>query len=342
MNDLTIPAKEFETLYPTFSHSIKRTYKLLSDIKSFEDVERTFLKGAGLSINTYKSYIEAVKQFYAFTDHKLPTQCTPGDVEAFYDHLLEKGMDRNTAYLRIRGLKKYFEGVKKVIPFYKSPFDIMSEKLLKKLNRTKKGNRTKKTLSEKEVKKLLEWLKADDSELGVSNHALVFFLVTSGLRVSELTQLRWKDVEFSEGKWRAYFTGKGDKPAEQELYEPALRACTEYFKKIFHRAPKPEDYLFYTVPSYHSDVRRPLTNRHTIWKRIEELGENAKKAGVIKRDITFSPHLFRRTYATLLYKKGMKIKAIQAKTRHASIETLIKHYIDDSEPAGGYLDLVFA
>ena len=159
MNDLTYPNR-LESLYPTLPKNLEKTCRILSKIKSFEDIERVFLKGAGLSINTYKSYLEAVKQFYRFTNNKLPTQCTPGDVEAFYDDLCER-VDRSTAYLRIRGLRKYFEGVKKMVPFYESPFDCMDKKLTKKLNRTKKGNRTKKTLTPAEVKRLLSWLEKD-------------------------------------------------------------------------------------------------------------------------------------------------------------------------------------
>jgi len=37
-------------------------------------------------------------------------------------------VDRNTAYLRIRGLKKFFSGIRNVLPIYTSPFEIMSEK----------------------------------------------------------------------------------------------------------------------------------------------------------------------------------------------------------------------
>jgi hypothetical protein len=68
MNDLTFPTK-LENLYPTLPKSLEKTCKILSKIKSFEDIERIFLKGAGLSINTYKSYLEAVKQFYKFTNN---------------------------------------------------------------------------------------------------------------------------------------------------------------------------------------------------------------------------------------------------------------------------------
>lgn len=60
-------------------------------------------------------------------------------------------------------------------------------------------------------------------------------------------------------------------------------------------------------------------------------------AGIIKRKIIFSPHLFRRSYATLLYKSGMGLKAIRVKTRHTSMEVLTRHYIHDEEPATPYL-----
>jgi integrase len=66
--------------------------------------------------------------------------------------------------------------------------------------------------------------------------------------------------------------------------------------------------------------------------------KKVREEGVIKRDIVISPHMFRRTYATLLYKCGMKLKAIQGKTRHTDIEVLAKHYIHDEEPAKPYLE----
>jgi len=339
MNDLIIPTK-FEEAFPTTIEGFKKAWKIFNSINSFEDIEREFLLGRGLSPNTYRNYLGAVKRFYEFTGHMHPLQVKPADIEKFYDARV-KEVDRNTAYLDIRGLKKFFAGIRDVIPIYTSPFDTMSENLNRKLNRTKKGNRTKKALSPAEVKRLLAWLSKDRTVQGLENYAIVYMLVTSGLRADELCQLHWKNIEYYEGVWKAYFIGKGAKEAEQELYEPALRACTEYFKAQFKRAPKPEDALFWTLPSYNGDDPRPMPYP-TLWHRVKKIGKEAKENGIIKRDLTFSPHLFRRTYATLLYKKGMKIKAIQAKTRHASIETLIKHYIDDSEPAGGYLDLIFA
>ena len=132
------------------------------------------------------------------------------------------------------------------------------------------------------------------------------------------------------------FIGKGSKEAEQELYAPAVEACKAYFKKHFRRDPGPEDYLFYTIPVFADDESRPMPY-HVLWYRIHKVGEKARAEGIIKRELQISSHLFRRTYATLLYREGMKIRAIQEKTRHSNVETLMKHYVHDDDQASPYL-----
>ena len=79
---------------------------------------------------------------------------------------------------------------------------------------------------------------------------------------------------------------------------------------------------------------------HTLWQRVRLVGARARTEGILRRELQFSPHLFRRSYATALYKSGMGPKAIQEKTRHANIEVLTKHYISDEEPASGYLSKI--
>lgn len=218
----------------------------------------------------------------------------------------------------------------------------MDERLIRKLNRTRKG-KTKKALSVEEVNHLLGYLrdKAGESVIDTENYAMVFMLVTSGLRASELCSLRWKDIDYFEGKWSASFIGKGDKEAEQELYSPAVKACREYFRKHFGRNPKPEDHLFWTVPVLKDERPAPM-NPHALWYRIKRIGMAVKTNGCVKRDINFSPNLFRRTYATALYKSGMKLKAIMEKTRHSNIDVLAKHYISDEEPASPYFERMLA
>ena len=215
----------------------------------------------------------------------------------------------------------------------------MSKNLHKKLSKTKKGNRTKKALTAGEIKTLLSWLNQDKSIYGLENYSLFYMLVTSGLRASELCQLKWKDLDFIEGVYIARFIGKGEKQAEQEIYTPAVLACLDYFRMQFKRNPQPEDFVFYSVPRFKGDKVKSLSYR-ALWYRITQTGKEARKQGILKREISFTPHLMRRSYATVLYKSGMKIKAIQEKTRHASIDTLVKHYIHDEENTSPYFDKI--
>jgi integrase/recombinase XerD len=341
MNTEMVRFADVEAAFPSMAEGLRKAFTLFNSVKSFEDLEREFLKGAGLSPNTYRSYLCAVKQFYEYTNGLHPFQVRPNNIEAWYDSLIKSGLDRNTAYLRIRGLKRFFTGIRNVLPAYTSPFDVMNEKLSSKLNKTRTGNRTKAALTAEEIRALLESIDTTTTR-GLQDRAIVFMLVTSGLRSAELLQLRWKDLERREGTWYARFIGKGDKAAEQELFTAAVEAADRAFKAQ-HGAGNPplEAALFWTLPSFPGDQARPLTY-HTLWSRVRDIGAAARKAGTITRELQFSPHLFRRSYATALYKSGMKIKAIQEKTRHASVEVLMKHYIKDTEPAAAYLDKIFS
>ena len=325
MNDLTIPSSLLSQ-YPFIATELQKTQGVLSSIHSFEDIERIFLQGQGLSAHTYRSYLTAVKQFYEFTGGLNPLQVTPALIEMFYDYLV-KNHSRNTAYLRIYGLKKFFQGVKKVLPFYSSPFEGMNKNLKRKLGRRCQGNRTPKALSEDELRRVLVHLRNDKSLKGLENYALVLFLATSGLRSDEFCQLTWRDLDYREGRWYCYFLGKGGYYSEQEVQLQALGAARSYFQAQFKRDPLPEDHLFYCLESYRGKKLSPLSYQ-VLRFRIKAVGRDVQANGIIKREMNWSPHLLRRTACTIFYKKTRDIKATQNFSRHAKADTLIKHYVD--------------
>lgn len=323
----------FRRSFPGIAEGIRKAQEVFESVQSFKDTERVFLKGAGLSANTYRSYLEAVRQFYGFTSGKHPLQVTAADIEAFYDAVLKRA-DLNTAYLRIMGLKRFFAGVRTVLPIFTSPFESMSEKLTRKLGRSRRKRRTKTALTKAEADALLCWLRRDSSPVGRENLALVTLLLTSGLRASELCGLRWGAVQKSEG-WYCSFVAKGGDTQEQPLLEEAVDLTRAAFKARMRREPKADDALFFTLPAYKGDRPRPLAY-HALWSRIVTVGRNARDQGIIARDLAFTPHLFRRSFATLLVKGGMDLKAVQMLTRHASLEVLARHYVDSAERPDKY------
>jgi len=342
MSGELVLASEFQQAFPTIAAGLRKAQSVFDSIKSFEDIERVFLKGAGLSVNTYRSYLSSVRAFYEWSGGKHPLTVVPADIESWYDSL-SAHVDRSTACLRICGLKRFFVGVQKVVPVFTSPFDacVMSSKLSAKLSRVKKGNRTKKAMTAAELRALLAWLEGDRTARGLEDYAIVFTLATSGLRASELLQLRWQDLDLADATWTARFTGKGDTAAEQELYPQAVEACRRYFIVVKKRNPEPADALFWTLPALKGEISAPM-KYHALWRRVRQIGERARAAGILKRELQFSPHLMRRTYATCLYRSGMGLRAIQLKTRHANMEVLLRHYVDDSAPASPHLEKILA
>lgn len=311
-----------------------KAWAVFGEINSFEDLESYFLRGAGLSRYTYRNYRDSFKRLYDFLKGKHPAQVTAADLEAFYDRRLET-VDRLTAYLDIRGIKKCFEGMKYAVPGLKSPFDKMPEKLVKKLNRTKQ-QQTKGTLSKAEIQNVLEFLSKGVQVKDVGNYAIVQFLYSTGLRGEELCSLRYKDIEYDEDEkiYYAVGIGKGEKPFRQEIvYHEAVEVARRYFHLVHGRDPRLEDPLFWTI----SHGIRPM-RYHALYERIKELGEKLKEAGVIRRNVNFTPHLLRRSIITHLYKNGMRIKALRHFSRHSSVETLMKYYVEDTEPASKYAE----
>ena len=292
-------------------------------INSWDEFARRFLLGDGKSKRTYESYLASSKQFYDFTGGLHPMQAgTPEWIEQFYDSLTGA---QNSKALAISGLKYLYKKVGERFPYYVSPFDVMNEKLTKKLNKTKKSG-TKAALTQNELNRLLSWLKERTDPKGKLAYSAIYMLSTTGLRATELCNLRWSDIEERDGVRYAHGIGKGDKPFCQEVFEPALRT-------IKHKG----EYLFYRLRD-----ERPL-NAHGLWDIVRAIGEQAREAGIIaeNRKVTFSPHLFRRTYCTLLSKAGMDIKALSELSRHSSVETLAKHYLDTTEAAAPYLNKIF-
>ena len=239
LNVSNLTPKKIEQYYPNFVEGFRRAKSIMDKIKTWSDVALYLLKGQGLAAGSYRVDVVAIRQLYEFTQGLNPFQLTPNHIEAFYDSILQL-VDRNTAYNKIMGLKRFFNGIKKLCPGYVSPFDVMNDKLANKLSRTKK-TRTKKALTVKEIQDLLAWLKKDRSREGKTNYEIVLMLVTSGLRAAELCSLRWQDLSCVNGIWTAHFIGKREKESEQELYPAAVESC----RKI-----KRGKYLFY---SHHWD-----------------------------------------------------------------------------------------
>lgn len=131
-------------------------------------------------------------------------------------------------------------------------------------------------------------------------------LFSTGLRVSELTNLKRKSIDLK----RREFTvrGKGDKPRVVFLSSEARNLLDQYFDKRTDNAEPV--FISHAGPAKH----QALTDR-SIQRIVQKY---ATSAGIAKK---VTPHIFRHSFATDLLINGADIRSVQAMLGHSSITT---------------------
>ncbi|MBI4251128.1 MAG: site-specific tyrosine recombinase XerD [Candidatus Tectomicrobia bacterium] len=167
--------------------------------------------------------------------------------------------------------------------------------------------RLPKTLTDEEVDRLLA---APDENTLESRRdgAMLELLYATGMRVSELVQLRLGQVRLDAGFCLVH--GKGEKTRLVPLGDVARKRVADYLAEVrpAFRRGRLSDYLFLT--------RRggPMT-RQAFWFRIKIWSHIAE----IKCEV--SPHMLRHSFATHLLRRGADLRALQALLGHADIST---------------------
>jgi len=163
-------------------------------------------------------------------------------------------------------------------------------------------------MSEKQVDNLLAAPDAD-SALGLRDRAMLETLYATGLRVSELVNLKLHEIGFNEGVLRAL--GKGSKERLVPLGEQAIDWLGRYLNEARPEILKDRqsDALFVTA-------RGGAMTRQAFWQLIKRY---ALVAGIAPEKL--SPHVLRHAFATHLLNHGADLRVVQLLLGHADIST---------------------
>jgi integrase/recombinase XerD len=171
-----------------------------------------------------------------------------------------------------------------------------------------KPARLPKVLSEKNVEALLA-APPGDTPLGLRDRAMLETLYATGLRVSELVNLKLHEIGFNEGVLRVL--GKGSKERLVPLGEQAIDWLGRYFNEARHDIIRGQqsDALFVTSRG------GPMT-RQAFWQLIKRYAE---QGGIDPAKL--SPHVLRHAFATHLLNHGADLRVVQLLLGHADIST---------------------
>jgi integrase/recombinase XerD len=169
------------------------------------------------------------------------------------------------------------------------------------------GRALPQSLTEDEVDALLAAPNVAEP-LGHRDRAMLEVLYATGVRVSELINLRMSQINLNQGVLR--IIGKGDRERLIPLGDEAQDWLREFIEgpRVEILLERQTDYLFPTR-------RGDRMTRQAFWHIIKRY---AKKAGVVKK---LSPHTVRHAFATHLLNNGADLRVVQLLLGHSDVST---------------------
>jgi integrase/recombinase XerD len=271
----------------------------LKNFKSYLTLERS------LSENSIEAYLRDVGKLWEYLEIAgeldiQPETVTDKHIFNFFYYIGELGLEATSQARMLSGLKAFFK--------YLLLEDIIKTDPMALIMSPKIGRKLPATLTFPEIEKVLDTIDLSTNE-GTRNRAILEVLYSSGLRVSELVEMKLTECFFDIGFLR--IIGKGDKVRLVPIGRDALHYVKIYLESVRNQQeikPEAENHVFL-------NRRGNKLSRVMIFLIIKDL---VALAGIQK---TISPHSFRHSFATHLIEGGADLRAVQEMLGHESITT---------------------
>jgi integrase/recombinase XerD len=270
----------------------------------------------GLAQNTILAYGRDLKRFAEFLRkrHKQRMEdVTREDIVDFLSSLYKEKLDSRSVarYLvSLRGLYKFgmMEGTVDIDP-------------TENLESPKVRSSLPTYLRVEEIDKLLQAPNLA-TPIGLRDRAMLEVLYSTGLRVSELLNLRISDVDMRMGCVRCI--GKGDKERLVPIGRKAIEAVEQYLAQARPKFARPSSPPPHNQSLFLTSIGRRLS-RVSIWKILHDYGTRLGLRGRL------TPHKLRHSFATHLLEGGADLRSVQLMLGHADISTtqIYTHVVEE-------------
>lgn len=256
-----------------------------------------------LNEKTIKAYTIDLNQYLEFIT---TTEINQKIINEYIHYLNKKYLKYKTIKRKIASVKAFYsyleyEEIIDYSPFNKIKTKIKEPKLLPKT--------IQKDYIDKIIHLLLKDLKNSKTEfqkkISLRNITLISVMFSTGIRVSELCNIKLKDIDLLEKKLKIF--GKGSK--ERILYlgnSNVVQLCQMYL--TYNNTCKKNEFFF--LNKFNKKLSEQTVR--ILLKKIES---------ELELSTHITPHMFRHTFATTLLEKGVDIRYIQNILGHSSIST---------------------
>jgi integrase/recombinase XerD len=255
----------------------------------------------GLSTNTlgaYRADLAALQRWLAQRDTSL-IYASRADLLAFIASRAKQGSKPRSTARQLSSFRRFYRFLLRE--------GVIQEDPTVKIDMPKIGRSLPRSLTESEVDALLAAPETSDP-LGHRDRAMLEVLYATGLRVSELINLRQSEVNLNQGVLR--IRGKGDRERLIPFGEESQRWIREFMTgpRLEILLERQSEYLFPTR-------RGDRMTRQAFWHIIKRY---AKKADIEAR---LSPHTLRHAFATHLLNHGADLRVVQMLLGHSDLST---------------------
>ncbi len=254
----------------------------------------------GLAENTIESYSRDIVRFFRFLEQEnlSPIDVSQDQTEQ-YIRTLAKSLSPTSVARNISAIKTFFRFLVSEGRLTNSPARLVETPKL--------PLRLPEVISREEVERLLAQPDISNA-LGLRDSAMLEALYATGLRVTELINLKMSNINLEAGYVRTL--GKGSKERIVPIGDKAMAAIKDYLSNGRPQLSKKR-----VSPFLFLNARGQNISRQGFWKIIKKYGI---KAG-IKKKIT--PHGIRHAFATHLLDAGADLRSVQVMLGHADIST---------------------
>ena len=251
------------------------------------------------TVLAYRKDLEQVLDFvnlsFALDDLSV---CSHAELRAWIIDLVEQGFSSTTVNRKLATLRSYYKFLLRSRIIEKDPtYKLKSLKNPKKLPEFLQENSINSVLEESHYKEGFE---------GQRDRMVMEFLYLTGVRLAELIQLQWKDLNLIEDQVKVL--GKRQKeriiPISKSLKQNIL-----LYQKVFEERFSKAEINSYFIVSNKGEQSYPMMIYRIVKARLDQIAETSKR----------SPHLLRHTFATHLLNKGADLNAVKDLLGHANL-----------------------
>lgn len=271
------------------------------------------LEEDGKSGKTVESYVGDTSAFVAFLESK-GVDFT-GEMKRFYitsyrNYLIENQYELSTINKKVNSIQSF----NKYLVDNGYTKNVVVDIVKDRVKLAYGSERQVEVLTDRQVEKILFYIQ-NEERVSKRNKMIVLLLLYTGLRVSELCDIKVKNIDFLTAHLKVF--GKGGKVREVPLKPEVVEAVKEY---LVERSSNP-----FADSEYLIVGQRGVLQRDAINTLLEKL---TVKIGV---DVRLKPHIFRHTFCTRLVSKGVPLTTVSKLAGHSSIDTTARFYINSSK-----------